>query len=154
MLTFYKIGAKHAHHRSPQYINTSQYIQQRPNTIYRIGCQLLRIANTQYISRYFRINSSPYLCEHPTSEICAQASSVASEVSPACSSSKVLTLISTVVSAVTPTFSSLTACVWRLAFRHLRLILLASAGSQSHSNSSFCSPGREISRWSLLFFCC
>ena len=30
----------------PQYINTSQYIQQRPNTIYRIGCQLLRIANT------------------------------------------------------------------------------------------------------------
>ena len=47
MLTFYKIDAKHAHHRSPpQYINTSQYIQQRPNTIYRIGCQLLRIANT------------------------------------------------------------------------------------------------------------
>ena len=30
------------------------------NTIYRIGCQLLRIANTQYISRYLRINSSPY----------------------------------------------------------------------------------------------
>ena len=47
MLTFYKIVAKHAHHRSPpQYINTSQYIQQRPNTIYRIGCQRLRIANT------------------------------------------------------------------------------------------------------------
>ena len=47
MLTFYKIDAKHAHHPSPpQYINTSQYIQQRPNTIYRIGCQLLRIANT------------------------------------------------------------------------------------------------------------
>ena len=47
MLTFYKIDAKHAHHRSPpRYINTSQYIQQRPNTIYRIGCQLLRIANT------------------------------------------------------------------------------------------------------------
>ena len=47
MLTFYKIDAKHAHHRSPpQYINTSQYMQQRPNTIYRIGCQLLRIANT------------------------------------------------------------------------------------------------------------
>ena len=61
MLTFYKIDAKHAHHRSPpQYINTSQYIQQRPNTIYRIGCQLLRIANTQYISRYFRINTKPY----------------------------------------------------------------------------------------------
>ena len=47
MLTFYKIDAKHAHHRNPpQYINTSQYMQQRPNTIYRIGCQLLRIANT------------------------------------------------------------------------------------------------------------
>ena len=47
MLTFYKIDAKHAHHRSPpQYINTSQYMQQRPNTIYHIGCQLLRIANT------------------------------------------------------------------------------------------------------------
>ena len=47
MLTFYKIDAQHAHHWSPpQYINTSQYIQQRPNTIYRIGCQLLRIANT------------------------------------------------------------------------------------------------------------
>ena len=47
MLTFYKIDAKHAHHPSlPQYIDTAQYIQQRPNTIYRIGCQLLRIANT------------------------------------------------------------------------------------------------------------
>ena len=47
MLTFYKIDAKHAHHPSPpQYINTSQYIQQRANTIYRIGCQRLRIANT------------------------------------------------------------------------------------------------------------
>ena len=47
MLTFYKIDAKHAHHWSPpQYINTSQYMQQRPNTIYHIGCQLLRIANT------------------------------------------------------------------------------------------------------------
>ena len=47
MLTFYKIDAKHAHHRNPpQYIDTSQYMQQRPNTIYRIGCQLLCIANT------------------------------------------------------------------------------------------------------------
>ena len=53
MLTFYKIDAKHAHHRSPpQYINTSQYIQQRPNTIYRIGCPLLRIADTNTYRTY------------------------------------------------------------------------------------------------------
>ena len=64
MLTFYKIDAKHAHHRSPpQYINTSQYIQQRPNTIYRIGCQLLRIANTNiYRDTSVLIPVLKYLC--------------------------------------------------------------------------------------------
>ena len=46
----------------PQYINTSQYIQQRPNTIYRIGCQLLRIANTNiYLDTSVLI---PVLSEH------------------------------------------------------------------------------------------
>ena len=51
---FYKIGAKLAHHPSlPQCIDIAQYIQQRPNTIYRIGddvyyvgCPRLRIAST------------------------------------------------------------------------------------------------------------
>ena len=63
MLTFYKIDAKHAHHRSPpQYINTSQYIQQRPNTIYRIGCQLLRIANTNIYRDLSTATSSGQQC--------------------------------------------------------------------------------------------
>ena len=44
---FYKIGAKLAHHPSlPQCIDIAQYIQQRPNTIYRIDCPRLRIAST------------------------------------------------------------------------------------------------------------
>ena len=44
---YLRIDATHAHHPSlPQYIDTAQYIQQRPDTMYRIGCQLLRIADT------------------------------------------------------------------------------------------------------------